>query len=371
MIVVIADDFSGAAELANVALGAGLSADVQRRFDARSHADVVCVTTETRSLSVAHATMIVDDVARQVLAARPALVYKKCDSLLRGHVAAEARVVASVFGRERIVIAAANPSRGRTVQSGTYFIGATPLAASALASDPEHPRLSSSVAELIGDLAGVETPDVASPDDVLRLARSVTPCTLAVGAADFFSALLSLEPALRRALPAVASRSRAGATLFVCGSLAAWLERGSEPYTHRGIATVPMPRALHDADGSVPALDEWVDQVLAELREKRAICLAVSRYEPKGDASSSLLTDRLAATVALVLARAPVDCICIEGGATATAIAARLGLESFHAERFPGAGVGALRPVGAEGPQLLVKPGSYPWPDAVWEFATA
>ena len=51
MIAVIADDLSGAAELANAAVQAGLSAEVQMRFHAASDADVVCVDTETRSLS--------------------------------------------------------------------------------------------------------------------------------------------------------------------------------------------------------------------------------------------------------------------------------------------------------------------------------
>ena len=47
-IVVIADDLSGAAELANAARVAGLSAAVQMRFFAGSSADVLCVHTGTR-----------------------------------------------------------------------------------------------------------------------------------------------------------------------------------------------------------------------------------------------------------------------------------------------------------------------------------
>ena len=49
-IIVIADDLSGAAELANAALQAGFSAEVQMHFCPGTDADVVCVDTETRSL---------------------------------------------------------------------------------------------------------------------------------------------------------------------------------------------------------------------------------------------------------------------------------------------------------------------------------
>jgi len=50
MIVVIADDLSGAAELANAAVQRGFSAEVQIRFHAGSDVDAVCVDTESRSM---------------------------------------------------------------------------------------------------------------------------------------------------------------------------------------------------------------------------------------------------------------------------------------------------------------------------------
>jgi len=114
MIVVIADDLSGAAELANVALQAGLSADVQLQFDATSDADVVCISTDTRSRDVLEAAATVEAVTRAVMTASPDFLYKKCDSLLRGWVAEEACAVARVLGRTRILLVPANPSRRST-----------------------------------------------------------------------------------------------------------------------------------------------------------------------------------------------------------------------------------------------------------------
>ena len=64
MIVVIADDLSGAAELAGAALRHGLSAEVQTVFFPDTNADVVCVDTDSRLLPPAEA-------ARKVAAITP------------------------------------------------------------------------------------------------------------------------------------------------------------------------------------------------------------------------------------------------------------------------------------------------------------
>jgi uncharacterized protein YgbK (DUF1537 family) len=78
---------------------AGFSAEVQMRFCAGSDADVVCVDTETRSLPPEAADALAGKVARSIAAAHPELVYKKCDSVLRGPVAAESLAIARALAR--------------------------------------------------------------------------------------------------------------------------------------------------------------------------------------------------------------------------------------------------------------------------------
>jgi len=89
MIVVIADDLSGASELANGARQCGLTAELQQVFDPSATCDVCAVNTESRSLPRDEAIMRIADVTRQISAARPRWVFKKVDSMLRGHVGAE------------------------------------------------------------------------------------------------------------------------------------------------------------------------------------------------------------------------------------------------------------------------------------------
>ncbi len=66
------------------------------------------------------------------------------------------------------------------------------------------------------------------------------------------------------------------------------------------------------------------------------------------------------------MADAPIDRLLLEGGATAIAVIRALGWTRLRATALAESGVGVLRPAGATGPELLVKPGSYPWPAGLW-----
>src|SRR5262245_23802246 len=114
-IIVLADDLSGAAEVAGIAFGWGLSAEVQRQFDAEAAVDVVAVDCDSRSLSEPAAVERVHRIAAEVVASRPEWIFKKVDSVLRGHVRAEIEAILSVTRQAQAVLAPANPSRGRII----------------------------------------------------------------------------------------------------------------------------------------------------------------------------------------------------------------------------------------------------------------
>jgi uncharacterized protein YgbK (DUF1537 family) len=117
-IVVIADDLSGAAELAGIAFARGYSAEVQRQFDATSDADLIAIDTDSRSLPPDAAAQRVEQITQAVVAARPAWIYKKVDSVLRGNVRAETEAVLRVLQTSLAILVPANPSRGRTIVGG-------------------------------------------------------------------------------------------------------------------------------------------------------------------------------------------------------------------------------------------------------------
>lgn len=390
MIIVIADDLSGAAEVANAAVKAGFSAEVQMRFCAGSDVDVVCVDTETRPLPPETAAALVGEAAQSIAAVRPELVYKKCDSVLRGSVAVESLAVARVLGRKRVLLIPANPGRRRIIRGGEYFVDGIPLAQTAFATDPEYPRRTSRVVGLLGNPSGIETPDVGSAEDLAKLAASADADTLPVGGVDFFSALLATRAGrvtsafamLRRDKPCAPSPTSEASkisrpstddrvqpmqgSLFVCGSNTAWVAGRNEQCAQRGIQVCLMPPGLFERELREELLARWAASAASALRAKGATLLAIGGNEPANGVTPAMLTDRLAQAVELTLKQSVVIRIFVEGGATAAAVVGQLGLQRFRAQPSPGPGVGALEPVGQGGPLFLIKPGSYPWPDEVW-----
>jgi D-threonate/D-erythronate kinase len=353
MIVVIADDLSGAAELAGAALRHGLSAEVQTTFDPAAETDLICVDTDTRSLSSDEAARLVAEVARAVAASRPEWIFKKCDSVLRGRVLPEARAVASMTGQSRIMILPANPTRGRIIREGKYFIDGQPLNQSAFSRDPEYPRASSSIVELLaGNLAGVETPDAVTFADIARHAAALTSETLAVGASDFFAALLATRCPVQIPLtPATARVFATGATLIACGSAASWSRRQGEAAAI-GVPAFDLP---HD-----------VEAVVGVLRSTGTALIGIG----DGPATRGLfpreLVKALARTVVSTLKRTPVARLLCEGGATTAAVVREMGWPRLRAVEISAQGLGVLQSLNGNCPVLYIKPGSYPWPAELW-----
>jgi D-threonate/D-erythronate kinase len=358
-IVIIADDLSGAAELAGIAFSQGYQAEVQRQFDPASEAEVIAVDTDSRSLPAETAAERVRQATTAIAAAKPTWIFKKVDSLLRGNVRSEIEVLLEMNEWKRAVLIPANPSRSRTIENGQLLIDGVPMDRTALAQDPDHPRRSADVAELLGDgrlnANTITIPDVANLSRLHSLATQIDDQVLAAGAADFFTALLE-----RRGRPT----SRTGVSpknlairlpaLLVCGSRATWDRRAAEC----AAAGVPS-RTLQ------PVLFDLADDAANQLGIARRLLLGI------GDAGAALppaeLVARLASLTALVLERSPVATLLVEGGATAAAVVHRLGWSCFAVVSSSPAGIGVLRPLRVSAaPTLWIKPGSYPWPQSVW-----
>lgn len=351
MIVVLADDLSGAAELAGIAVHHGLRVELQTAFAPPTGVDVVCVTTDSRSLPPAQAAEVAGAAARKIVAAKPAWIFKKCDSVLRGPVVAEARAMAQAVGLKKIVLVPANPSRERIIRNGRYFVRGKPLNETEFAGDPVHPRRTAVVTELLGgDLAGIELPDISSAADVEHQAARVDDATLPTGAADFFTALLRWRVQTRPAA-AAPTGSVPGPTLVVCGSSAAWPQRHATA-RQRNIPAFALPHALGALGVS--------------LRTSPRVLIGIGDGPATQGKTAEALERELADSVAKILNQSKVGRLFLEGGATAAAVVRAMGWNRFRARSVAGEGVGGFQPVGAAGPLLFIKPGSYAWPAGLW-----
>jgi len=342
MIAIIADDFSGAAELAGIAAVRGFKAEVQTQFDPASDAEVIAVDTDTRLRTESEAARIVGEVARQIIDANPVWIYKKTDSVLRGHIRAEIETILDATGQRECLFIPANPSKGRIIEGGLYFVNGVPLNETVFAHDPDFPRRSAVVRELLGESNVIHTPDARTADDLIH---PIDAATLAAGAADFFARSIAfLGCGHGSTMPATTQARKP--MLLLCGSLAAWDSGRADEMKKRGFV--------------IQTIDRPISPVIWQQTQKLMLAIGHSQ-----SADTAILTERLIET-ALPLFAAQNDLrIGLEGGATAMAFIRRMGWTRFEVIPEGHTGVGTLLPPG--GPILCVKPGSYPWPEGCFE----
>ena len=122
MITVIADDITGAAEIAGVCLRYGLHVSFGIESVPAVKADVCIIATDSRSATETKAYAIYQDIMKAVLTGSDSVVFKKCDSALRGYVLTELSAMLEAMKLKRVILQPSNPSVGRCIRKGVYYI---------------------------------------------------------------------------------------------------------------------------------------------------------------------------------------------------------------------------------------------------------
>ena len=350
-IIVVADDLTGAAEIAGIASSYGLDTDLLTAMPdgvLTVSKDVTVLATDTRSANERDAV----EVSRSVARALPGdvLLFKKTDSALRGHVMAEMRTWMDAMQATRALFIPANPSKCRTIQGGIYYVGGIPISQTAFARDPEFPALTSSVYERFPEAEGMEVliPDVSSADDIRHWLNEAGGNALLAGAADLFVEILRLM-GLTQQSEKHDFRFPSENVLVVCGSTQ------SRP----DLLPVPvasMPLDLYNGDTDV---QKWVAEVAPVFAAHHAMALAIPYHHLTGKEVAVRLRETMAEMVRSLVAICHPDDLVIEGGATAFACCRALGFSHFHdiCQLAPG----VVRMCAENGMRLILKPGSYMW----------
>lgn len=350
-IFVVADDLTGAAEIAGIASSYGLDTDLLTAMPdgvLTVSNDVVVLATDTRSANECDAMEVSRSVARALLG--DVLLFKKTDSALRGHVMAEMQTWIDAMQATRTLFIPANPSKGRTIQGGIYYVGGIPISQTAFAHDPEFPALTSSVYERFpeGEDMGVLIPDVSSADDIRHWLNEAGRDALLAGAADLFVELLRYMGLTQQSEKhdfCFPSEN----VLVVCGSTQ------SQP----DLLPVPvasMPLDLYDGGTDI---QKWVTEVATDFVADHAVALAIPYHHLTGKKVAVHLRETMAEMVKSLVAIYCPDDLVIEGGATAFACCRALGFSHFHdiCQLAPG----VVRMCAENGMRLILKPGSYMW----------
>ena len=358
--IVIADDLTGAAELAALAHQAGLHAVVLTEAPRNAvDAEVIVCDSGTRLDSPTLAARKVKQLVERVSALPNSGLFKKTDSVLRGNVIAEIEACMNALGLHRTLLVPCNPSLGRVINNGRYFIAGQPLHRTAFARDPHHPRRTNVVTNLLPGAEGCYHPadqipefgiaigEARSPADVSLWASRLDATMLPAGGADFFRMWLAHQGAGRRRREI--DPPTLGRTFMLSGTAtpATPISPLTGPKLELQPARLPRPASLAAAA-----------RVHLEQEERASVYLKSGARKASANA-----INRMFCELTRRLRRAQVfDHVLIAGGTTAACVLTTLDWHRLEVVHVWGPGVVTLRP--ADAPQFLVtvKPGSYAWP---------
>ena len=397
--LIIADDITGAAEIAGIAHAHGQQARLVCACPAASrpavspvYCDSVAVTTviatDTRSMSETDAAAETRRIA-SAISHHTSHIFKKTDSALRGHVVAELSALMEATGYQRAVYLPANPSKGRIIRNGVYYIKEAsaegqevisegqevisegqkvrevPIAETAFSYDPEFPAKTSVLKERFPDAEakGIIMPDAESEADIRNIIRQYDDGkTIFAGAADLFTAILRQRESSKPCptSPTISTSPTCPTSLLIlCGSAQ------SKPLD-LGIPIAPMPREVYDGE---QCADYWFQSLTSPLSDRAcppssekpltSIILTIPHTHRTGKETAVHLRTVMAEMAQRLVSRHCPDHLIIEGGATAWATLQALGWTDFQIRRQIAPGVVQLS--ATNGTLVTLKPGSYSW----------
>jgi uncharacterized protein YgbK (DUF1537 family) len=379
--IVIADDITGAAEIAGIAFARG--AEVRLICDSVCGCDTATpstgvttvIATDTRSMSEGEALAETKRISAAFGSPEgKKAIFKKTDSALRGHVVAELTALMEVTGYERAVYLPANPSKGRIIRNGVYYIKEVrgekqeirevPLNETDFSFDPEFPARTSVLRERFPDAEskGIIMPDAESEEDIHNVISTYNDGkTIFAGAADLFSAMIGMgcgrlkESIAKLPIPIIPIHN---SMLILCGSTQ------SKPLG-LGIPIAPMPQEIYDGSNDLSLWD-----TTAYEQEQHSLILTIPHTHRTGKEVAVHLRTMMAEMAKQLVTRYCPDHLVIEGGATAWATLQTLGWTEFTITAQLAPGVVQMKVTNAchtqtfrseNGTLVTLKPGSYPW----------
>lgn len=380
MIAVIADDFTGAAEIGGVGLRYGLRVVIETQVNRVKDADLIVIATETRTLSEKDSYNEIEKVTTLLLKQKPRYIFKKLDSVLRGNIAAEIEAQLKITGKKRAIMVAGNPEFGRTIEKGTYFIDRIPLAETSFAKDPDFPVHSSIVTDIIKSeelnvnsfSAGSEIPEcgiiigeVKDKKEMELWAEKIDRHTVVAGGAGYFDMLMSKK------YQAVNTNHegclRLGAhTLFIFGSKYPKDKCLPMGLQERDTVKLNMPDGIYENyDFDYQLLLDWAKQIVENLKAKKNVIVTVEQGGSTENNLEERIRQNVADVVKLVSREIQLTDLLIEGGATTSEILKAIGINKLFPNKLVREGIIQMNTKEYPNLTITTKPGSYPWPDNV------
>ena len=374
-LIVIADDITGAAEIAGIGLRFGLLVRLvmykgEDPVIPPGQYDMLVFATDTRSMTQAQAIEETTRIAHTLKAISHKYIFKKTDSALRGHITAELKTLMEITGADCALLLPQNPSRGRIIEKGKYYIDNTPLNKTAFAHDPEFPATTADVKWLLFyryrvqvltpqmklKKSGIYIAEATTTEEMEQRAKEVQEGTIPAGGADFFTAYLKARGYTTKNTVSF-NGIKSNHSLIVLGSTSNHDLSQFAYIQSQDIVECNVPRIIFHRD----APQKWIKKLKKAYLEHDSLILSINHQPKKGREVALNIREGMATGVtALLSERLPQELI-IEGGATAFSILKRMDWDVFRVKQEVTSGVIRISPLENPDITITLKPGSYPW----------
>ena len=377
--LVIADDLTGAAEMAGITFSYGFSVKIiSGKINHNiSDEEVIIINTDSRNCDKEEASQIVKDIFKTLPLAEDVFIYKKTDSLLRGNIEQEINSIFSVSSFHSSILIPANPGKTRTIRNSEYLIGNIPIDQTVYRLDPEYPRKKSNVKDLIKDSSDkivtgkslkklkqgeILVPDITSTDDINKIIKKGIPDkTLPAGGADFFTELIKQRHQDKKQDKKEAF-SYPDNKCFLIGSYSHISRQDTQTLDKAGYRIFKLP---FKENHSFKEFEDWKKDLLDYSKKHNQLIISVPDDYIEGEELQGDLVDYLGG-VAADIAEKEKDAFhfLITGGRTASTFCRKMKWEQLSVIHVLDSGVITLKSHKSNH-YLTIKPGSYPWPASV------
>ncbi|MDR2841336.1 MAG: hypothetical protein LBV75_08810 [Paludibacter sp.] len=377
MLIILADDLTGAAEIAGVCLRYGLqphfeferAAKIKYAISAKYETpdfeknEVLIIATNIRTTADYSAISAISEfIAKQV----DIQLFVKIDSLIRGDILSIIQAITQIIPKDKIFILPANPETGRVISNGDYCINGVKIENTPFANEFNLSRRTSNVREIItfGHSASsvcekLVLPDLLSNDDYFTNANLLSKNDLAVGGSVFFEAYLRTIFQNLKQVETSKSQLYNKKVLMLCGSYSSQSRDfvvNTTDFYKQIIPHADIALLLNDKE----KMQIFTDEIAEKIKKNNRLLVAIEQREQHFGSATTI--EKLFATICKnLLARQFIDHLFIEGGSTAYACLAECEIDTLLPEYEHSRGVVQFRVPQYRDLHITLKPGSYRW----------
>lgn len=381
MIVVIADDLTGATEIGGIGLRYNLKVEITNQINSpiEQGTELFIVNADTRSMPFEAAMEHLREMLNWIRQLHYSHLFKKIDSVLRGHVLTEINMQLAAMKAKRALLIPANPRLGRTIRDGKYYVHDQLIHKTDFYHDPEFPVKDADVLNMLqskGEVnvltweekfpkTGIVLGETNTETDVKKWIKKKPEGTMLAGASScfhvFLQHILKVDPKEKWGEEASFYNLKK-ISLYVCGSnFEASVQRVKDWQSKlEPVFYIPVKR--FDGIAFKQWLLPWVKMVAAAISsQKKAIIAFENHADVAEKPTAAHLRQMMANAVKSVVSEIAIEELIIEGGATAGAVLEQLQVSKLIPQEELAPGV--IRCSTQKDPKIWItlKPGSYDW----------